>query len=283
MVSTKKTAAGVKTRMKQTRTSESQSANNVAKAPAKSDAHAIYQRLRRDILSGALPPGEILNTVHLAREYNVSRMPVREALRMLQSEGLVDAPYQHRMRVKAVTAEEVDTVYATWILMQSLAVGLTVPETTPSELEELREAVHALNQITPINARSAAAWRKRHMAYSRMVIRHAGSEILSTIEKCWLRSERARRAALRTSSASWQASESEHSAILAAFEQGSSTKAVELFSMHLARVALEVIEKIDPEYEPRAIRQALSMTAGKAAAVTVGRSASRREKRAAGE
>jgi len=121
------------------------------------------------------------------------------------------------------------------------------------------------------------------MAYSRMVIRHAGSEILSTIEKCWLRSERARRAALRTSSASWQASESEHSAILAAFEQGSSTKAVELFSMHLARVALEVIEKIDPEYEPRAIRQALSMTAGKAAAVTLGRSASRREKRAAGE
>lgn len=281
MVSKKITAAGAKARVKENK-AESTSAGKAAKAPAKSDAHAIYQRLRRDILAGVLAPGEILNTVHLAREHNVSRMPVREALRMLQTEGLVDAPYQHRMRVKAVTAEEVDTVYATWILMQSLAVGLTVPETSPAELEELRQAVQSLNQITPINARSEAAWRKLHMAYSRMVIRHAGSEIIASIENCWLRSERARRAALRTSSASWQASENEHSGILAAFEQGSAAKAVELFSMHLARVALEVIQKIDPQYEPRAIRQALRMTAGRAAAASLGQPAPKRDERASG-
>lgn len=224
------------------------------------DSHNIYMRLRRDILSCALPPGEILNSVHLSHIYNVSRTPVREALRMLQTEGLVDAPYQHRMRVTAVTPDEVDAVYATWILMQSLAVGLTVAQTTPQELEELRSALEAMNKIAPINARSKSAWDKLHIHYSKLVIRHAGPEIKAAIENCWLRSERARGAKKRNAPSSWMESEADHKAVVRAFENKSGLEAMRLMSKHMARIALEVIHKIDPDYTPKAIHQALLLT-----------------------
>lgn len=231
-------------------------------ATATGDTQNIYLRLRQDILSGALPPGEILNTVHIAQQYHISRTPVREALRMLQAEKLVDAPYQHRRRVTAVAASEVDAVYASWILLQSLAVSLTVAMTTAQELGELRAALEEMNKITPMNARSKAAWEKLHRRYNRLLIRHAGAEVTSMIEQCWLRSERARRTNMRTKPSSWVTSELAHNAVVHAFEQRSVAEAVKLSSSHLAEVALEVITHIDPDYEPRAIREALAITTG---------------------
>src|ERR1700738_2862879 len=55
----------------------------------------VYTKLRDDILGGRLRPGQVLNQVHLARELGVSRTPLREALRMLQAEGLVRSEH-HR-------------------------------------------------------------------------------------------------------------------------------------------------------------------------------------------
>ena len=63
--------------------------------------------MRQDILSGELEPGEILDQVHIARRYGVSRTPVREALRVLQAENLGDAQRQCRTRVTKVTSREV--------------------------------------------------------------------------------------------------------------------------------------------------------------------------------
>ncbi len=97
------------------------------------DLHDVYHRLREDILKGSVAPGEVLNQVHIAKTHGVSRTPVREALRLLQAEGLVEAQFQHRTRVTKVTPEEVDAVYASWIVMQSLGVALTV-----SLLERIR-------------------------------------------------------------------------------------------------------------------------------------------------
>lgn len=238
------------------------SASHRKDGPITGDTQNIYLRLRQEILSGALPPGEILNTVHIAQKYSISRTPVREALRMLQAERLVDAPYQHRRRVTAVAPGEVDAVYATWILMQSLAVSLTVTMTTADELEELRGALEAMNKITPINTRSKSTWEKLHKRYNQLLIRHAGAEVTSMIEQCWLRSERARRTNMRTAPSSWIASELAHNAVVQAYEQGSVTEAIHLSSTHLAAVALEVITNIDPDYEPRAIRRALAITTG---------------------
>ena len=64
-----------------------------------------------------------------------------------QAENLVDAQFQYRTRVTNVTSQEVDSVYATWILMQSLGIALTVPLTTKPELTKLRQALEAMNDV----------------------------------------------------------------------------------------------------------------------------------------
>jgi DNA-binding GntR family transcriptional regulator len=56
----------------------------------------VYSSLRESILNGALPPGESLSQVQLATKLGVSRGPLREAVRMLQREGLVEAEVNRR-------------------------------------------------------------------------------------------------------------------------------------------------------------------------------------------
>jgi DNA-binding GntR family transcriptional regulator len=212
-------------------------------------------------LNGTLAPGEIVNQVHIARQYGVSRTPVREALRMLQAEGLIEAQFQHRMRVTNVTPEEVDAVYATWILMQSLGVALTVPQVTASELDQIREALVNVNSHTPLHAGTQNEWNHYHVIFHQLLILHAGPVITSSINTCWSRSERARRAYLRSAPQSWIDSEDEHNAIVDAYVEKSVARAVHITSRQLARNALSVIGHIDPGYEPRAIRQALNLSA----------------------
>ena len=59
---------------------------------------AVHARLRQLILDGTLPPGSLLSQLQLSRALGVSRTPLREALRMLQEEGLVDAEPNQRAR-----------------------------------------------------------------------------------------------------------------------------------------------------------------------------------------
>lgn len=59
----------------------------------------LHARLRKMILNGTIPPGSMLSQVKLAETLGVSRIPLREALRMLQEEGLVEAEHNQRARV----------------------------------------------------------------------------------------------------------------------------------------------------------------------------------------
>ncbi len=224
------------------------------------DLNDVYYRLRQSILSGALAPGNIINQVHIARVYGVSRTPVREALRMLQAENLVEAQFQHRARVTKVTSQEVDCVYATWILMQSLGVALTVPRITTPQLETLQDALEMMNNSAPTRGGSRGEWDILHVNFHRLLVQHAGPIVIDSIENCWSRSERARRIHMRPASQSWFESEAEHREIVEAYRQGSAERAARIASRQLARNALAVIGGIDPSYDPLAIRQALRLT-----------------------
>ncbi len=220
----------------------------------------VYKRLRTDILSGAIGPGAILNQVHIAKTYGVSRTPVREALRMLQAEGLVDGHFQHRMRVTSVSAEEVDAVYASWMVMQSLGIAITVPRITKDELQLIRSAFERMEKTHHGDGEGEAAdWEDSHVLFHQRLVMHAGPIISSAIDNCWSRSERARKAYMRSAPQSWLDSEIEHEAIVEAYALGRPLDAIQIASRQLMRIALIVMGTIDPTYEPRAIRQALGL------------------------
>lgn len=242
------------------------------------DVQTVYHHLRQEILSGSLAPREMLNQVHIARLYGVSRTPVREALRMLQAEGLAEAQFQHRMRVTAVTPAEVDAVYGLWIVAQALAVTLTVPKLTDEEMARIREALHVMNHHSPERSESSSKddWQRFHKEFHGLLILHAGPIITASIDNYWSRSERARRTYMRAVPRSWEDSEDEHNDTVEAYAERSVEKAIYLTTRQLARIAITVIGHIDPAYDPQAIRQALKLTSRSGDESIIERTRSRR-------
>jgi DNA-binding GntR family transcriptional regulator len=82
---------------------------------------ATNELIRRAIIDGRLQPGERLKEEELARELGISRTPVREALLMLQAEGLVDATPNRGATVRAHTAEDIDDLYQLRAVLEGYA------------------------------------------------------------------------------------------------------------------------------------------------------------------
>ncbi|MHA6617889.1 GntR family transcriptional regulator [Pseudonocardia sp. DLS-67] len=86
------------------------------------DAQTVYEDLRGQILSGALPPGTPLREIALAERFGVSRTPVREALSRLQQDRLL-APGGRGMQVRSIDPHEVVQVYDMRVLLEAEAAG----------------------------------------------------------------------------------------------------------------------------------------------------------------
>ena len=95
----------------------------------------VYTSLRESILNGALPPGESLSQVQLATKLGVSRGPLREAVRMLQREGLVEAEVNRRGRVSSFSIDDLEQLYAMRIVHESLAIRITVPRFSQRDID----------------------------------------------------------------------------------------------------------------------------------------------------
>src|SRR3954452_11311093 len=102
---------------------------------------AIHDELREAILRGDLPAGAVLSQLRLAEDFGVSRGPVREALRLLQREGLVEAELNRRARVADFSLGDLEQLYAMRIVNEALAVRTTVPRLTAQQLQEVHRAL----------------------------------------------------------------------------------------------------------------------------------------------
>jgi DNA-binding GntR family transcriptional regulator len=105
-----------------------------------------HREVRRAILDGRLRPGQEISQLQLAERLGVSRTPLREALRILQNEGLVLAETWRRVRVAPVSADDVVQLYAMRIALESLAVRVSVPQLSASDLDGLAAALDELDR-----------------------------------------------------------------------------------------------------------------------------------------
>jgi len=222
----------------------------------------VHEYLRRQILEGTMPPGAVLSQVQLAQQLGVSRTPLREALRLLQEERLVVAEHNHRVRVAGINLEELESLYASRIMLESLALALTIPRLSQSELAALAQA---LDDMAAANSRrDTDAWEQGNRQFHALLAIHAEERIRQTIQRSIDASERYRRIKLQTIPHAREVAEAEHTAIFAACRERNLDAAVELLARHLARTALTVVAQVAPEYEPTAVRTALKLVTGKA-------------------
>src|SRR3979409_583912 len=89
-------------------------------------AGSLHDHLRRLILDGAIPNGTSISQVELAERLGVSRTPLREAMKMLQAEGLVHAEHNRRAHATSLDVGDIDTVYGCRVLLEATGVLVTV-------------------------------------------------------------------------------------------------------------------------------------------------------------
>ena len=99
---------------------------------------ALVENIRDEIIRGHFEPGERLRLEEIAERYAVSTMPVREALRKLEAEGLVKI-FPHRgATVCPLSAAELEDIYDTRATLEEVATCLAVPHLTRRYLSSLR-------------------------------------------------------------------------------------------------------------------------------------------------
>ncbi len=97
----------------------------------------VAARLRAEILDGTVKPGEWLRQEALSRRYGVSQTPVREALKQLAAEGLVEDVAYRGVRVVDLCRGDVEDLYACRALMECRAARFAAANITDSEVDEL--------------------------------------------------------------------------------------------------------------------------------------------------
>jgi len=119
--------------------------------------------LREEILRGTLPPGAQLRQETLASRFNTSRIPVREALRQLEAEGLVDYRVNRGAIVIAISTQQMVELLDIRAALETHAAKLAVPLMVSADIETLSGILQAYDQAT-----QAADWaeynRRFHLA-----------------------------------------------------------------------------------------------------------------------
>ena len=115
-------------------------------------AERVYQQLKRDIHLGFLAPGSRLVERVIAREKGVSRTPVREALRRLHDDGLVEYRPGRGMVVMALSTADLMEIYALREHLEGLAVREAARRVTPQDLETLEELLSRARQALAAGA-----------------------------------------------------------------------------------------------------------------------------------
>ena len=225
----------------------------------------VYETLQDSILSGRLKPGTVLSQVEVARVLNVSRTPVREAMRMLQEGGLVTGEPNFRSRVLGFDPKDIEALYMKRIMMESLAVTFTTRTMTPMLKERLGEVVHALEGDEAHE--NFAIWQGLHREFHRLIVAQAGDAYAADLEALEKRSERYQSAYKGEHLPGWwQRGEQEHRALFDAISAGDALQAGELSARHLARTALELLAALAPEYDTARVRMSLQFAIAGAAA-----------------
>ena len=101
----------------------------------------VFRVIREGILEGKYKPGEALREATIAKELNVSRTPVREAIRQLELEGLVQSIPNKETVVRGVSEEDVQDIFMIRSRLEGMAARLAAERITPEELEELKEVL----------------------------------------------------------------------------------------------------------------------------------------------
>lgn len=157
-------------------------ARKLAPVRSLSKSREVFERLRDAIWSGDLEPGVALRETHLAKELNVSQVPVREALLQLENLGLVVRIPDRGTTVTRLTRDEIVDMIQVRSHLESLAFSLSVKNLTPQHVKQLRLHLECMGRF--VKERDHFAVAEEDFKFHRTVWRASGNEVLAgTLER----------------------------------------------------------------------------------------------------
>lgn len=196
--------------------------------PRTSTSRMIADALRAAIVEGTLAPETPLRQDAIARHFSVSAIPVREALRQLASEGWATIEVNKGASVASLSAEEARELYEIRSALESLALGLAIPQHTAATLRATTTLYNAAKR-----ERDPSLYVARNEAFHMSLYAPAArSQLIEMITSLHRRGERYLRLKLDFPEYKRE-SDAEHAAILAAVKKGDVAAAQSLVAEHL--------------------------------------------------
>ena len=191
----------------------------------------VYQNLRSDILSGTFRDREELRETALAKTYGVSRTPVREAIRQLALEGLVDTIPNRGAYVHNIHGKDVKDVYAIRSLLEGLAARWAVENITDEQIEAMEEVLYMSEYY-----RKKELWEQVYVCDNKfhdLMYAASGSHLLEHMLRTFHEYvQQVRKSTLQDEKRA-KSSFEEHAAILEAIKSRKADEAADLAKQHI--------------------------------------------------
>lgn len=193
-------------------------------------AAQIAQALADRIVSGQLEPGARLRQDHIAEEFGTSHVPVREAFRRLEAQGLAVSEPRRGVRVASFTLAQVREVAEMRAALEGLALRHAAPHLTSAILNSAEDIIRQGE-----TAKDIQAWENANCRFHKLILEPcAMPRLLATIDDLHMASARFLFIAWRSD---WEAgTDTDHRAILSALRQGEITQAISILSRHVQRI-----------------------------------------------
>lgn len=228
----------------------------VRNAPHPTRAAWVVEHLRQALLDGLFAPGTRLNEVHLSRDLNVSRTPVRAALQMLAGEGLLTHLPNRGFTVRAVSLSDIVEAYEMRALAEGLAARLAAEQgltpATRSALERALEQGDRALEAGSTREEGRAAYARANETFHRAILEAGGSRLVEDVVRlCQRIPQASAHNVVAFDLADVRARHQSHHAIFAALVEGDALAAERLMRAHVTSVELSMI-RVMSRRSPRA-------------------------------
>jgi len=212
-------------------------------------SQSIYLALRERILSNDIEPGTRLVMRDVGNQYQASDIPVREALRMLERDGLVETVPYVGARVTTLTAKEVEETYFIRSHLESVATGLAAERVTEAELAELEVLMTKMSEA--VAAQDGPSFSDLNREFHRTIVASCGNDMLRELTMdIWDRHSGFQRV-FRKVPERLATSQREHEGIMAALRAHDAEEAARLALLHKRSVRDSVSTLVDePDLVP---------------------------------
>jgi DNA-binding GntR family transcriptional regulator len=204
-------------------------------SPPQSRTAYVAERIKEDVANGVISPGELIKQTVLAKRYGVSPTPVREALRLLEADGVITYSPHRGASVREMTPDTARDLYRLRAAAERAAAEMAVERMTDEGLALVRSKFDALTAALEDPARSAAELSVMNREFHFAIYGQSSPLVVQYLEMLWARFTPP--ATLFTEGGMAKQLHKEHRLILDAVERGDSRAAGELTSSHILGAA----------------------------------------------